>query len=70
MNISGSPKRVVALASERCWKNAQLLKDCGVIPYLLYKNHHCDVSMVGAHSGEEYSNLKYVEGLKLEFLPD
>lgn len=70
MNTSKSPKRVVALAGNQGWKNAQLLKDCGVIPYLLYKNHHCDVSMVGAVKGEDYSNLKYIKGIKLEFLPD
>ena len=64
-------KCIVALAPyERGWSNAELVKDCGVIPYLLYKNHGCSVSMVGA-KGEEYSYLeKYVNGLKMEFLPD
>lgn len=62
--------RVVALAPyERGWSNAELLKDCGLIPYLLYKNHNCDVTMVGAVM-DDYSNLKYVEGVRLEFLPD
>ena len=41
--------RVVAMAPyERGWSNVELVKDCGLIPYLLYKNHGCDVTMVGA----------------------
>lgn len=65
-----NPKRIVALAPyERGWSNAELVKDCGLIPYLLYKNHGCDVTMVGA-PGAGYTNLKYIEGVKMEFLPD
>ena len=42
-------KRVVAMAPyERPWSNVELVKDCGLITYLLYKNHGCDVSIVGA----------------------
>lgn len=63
-------KRVVAMAPyERPWSNVELVKDCGLIPYLLYKNHGCDVSMVGA-KGENYPYAKLVEGMKLEFLED
>ena len=62
--------RVVAMASyERGWSNVELIKDCGLIPYLLYKNHGCDVSMVGA-VGQEYSYQNYIAGVSLEFLPD
>lgn len=62
--------RVVAMAPyERGWSNGELLKDCGLVPYLLYKNHGCDVTMVGAPM-EDDSNLKYIEGVHLEFLPD
>lgn len=62
-------KRIVSPAHNDGWLNAQLLKDCGVIPYLLHKNHGCDVTMAGGHK-EDYPNLKYVPGLKMEFLPD
>lgn len=63
-------KRVVAMAPyERPWSNVELVKDCGLIPYLLYKNHGCDVSMVGAKGGE-YPYAELVEGMKLEFLED
>ena len=61
-------KRVVAMAPyERPWSNVELVKDCGLIPYLLYKNHGCEVSMVGAKGGD-YPYAKLVEGMKLEFL--
>lgn len=63
-------KRIVAMAPyERGWTNAELLKDCGLIPYLLSKNHECDVRMVSAPM-EDCSNQKYIKGVKLEFLPD
>lgn len=63
-------RQAVALAPyERGWNNAELLKDCGLIPYLLFKDHNCDVTMVGAPM-EDSSNLKYIEGVQLEFLPD
>ena len=62
--------RVVAMASsETPWTNVELVKDCGLIPYLLYKNHGCDVSMVGAKGGD-YPYAELVKGMKLEFLED
>ncbi len=69
--MEGKSKRVVALAPyERGWSNVELIKDCGLIPYLLYKNHGCTVSMVGAR-GDDYSYLdKYVKGLEMDFLPN
>lgn len=63
-------KRIVSPSIGAGWTNAQLIKDCGVIPYLLYKNHQCDSCMLGIKNTEIFSNLKYVKGLKLESLPD
>lgn len=54
---------------ERPWSNVELVKDCGLIPYLLYKNHGCDVSMIGAKGGN-YPYASLIEGMKLEFLED
>ena len=52
------------------WTNVQLLKDKGLIPYMLYKNHGMDSVMVGVDNGD-YPYLKtYVNGLKMDFLPD
>ena len=41
------PKRIISTAHNEGWFNAQILKDCGVIPYLLHKNHGCDNCIVG-----------------------
>lgn len=66
-----SPGKIVAMAPyERGWSNVELIKDCGLIPYLLHKNHGYEVSMVGAE-GDRYTNHeKYVKGIRLEFLPN
>ncbi len=62
-------KRIISPAHNEGWTDMQLLKDCGVIPYLLCKNHGCDICMAGGHRGK-YPNLEYMPGLKMEFLPD
>ncbi len=69
-DLKGKRKKIVAVAApEAGWYNVFLTKDCGIMPYLLYKNHNCDVSMLGAKM-EEYPYLNsYVKGLKMEFLP-
>lgn len=70
--ISAMPKRIIALpGSNPGWSNVELIKDCGLIPWLLHKNHGHDVSMVGYKREGNYPYLeKYVKGLKMEFLPD
>lgn len=67
--MSDIKKRIVAMAPyERGWSNVEYLKDCGLIPYLLYKNHNCDVTFVGAKT-EEWPYLeKYLKGVKTEIL--
>lgn len=64
-------KKVIAMAPyERGWSNVEYLKDCGLIPYLLYKNHNCDVTFVGAKK-EEWPYLDiYLKGVKTDILPD
>ena len=70
MNDGNTPKKVVAMAPyDRPWSNVELVKDCGLIPYLLYKNHGCEVRMVGA-KGDDYSYQALIKGVKLEFLED
>lgn len=32
----------------RPWSDVELVKECIVLPFLLYKNHDCDVTIVGA----------------------
>ena len=71
MTLTERRKKVVAMAPyERGWSNVELIKDCGLIPYLLYKNHHCEVTMVGADSGPYPYLEKFINGVKMEFLPN
>ncbi|MGN0403040.1 MAG: FkbM family methyltransferase [Acetatifactor sp.] len=63
-------RKVIAMAPyERGWSNVELVKDCGLIPYLLHKNHQCEVHMVGA-KGEELTNRRLTPGVLDEVLPD
>lgn len=53
------------------WTNQQLLKDCGLVPYLLHKNHGFHSVMVGFRCNESYPYLeRYLHGLELDFLPE
>lgn len=53
------------------WNNQQLLKDCGLVPYLLHKNHGFHSVMVGLKVDVAYPYLdKYLQGLELDFLPE
>lgn len=63
-------KKIVAMAPyDRGWSNVEFLKDCGLIPYLLYKNHNCDVTFVGAKR-EEWPYLEqHLKGVKTDILP-
>lgn len=64
-------KKIVAMAPyERGWSNVELIKDCGLIPYLLYKKYGYDVSMVGADGGPYPYHEKYTRGVNMEFLPN
>lgn len=63
-------KRVAAVNFDKGWDNAQLLKGCCAIPYLLHKNHHCESSLVGGRFEADYPNIKYLPGMEMEFLPD
>lgn len=55
------------------WSNEQLLKDCGIIPYMLHKNHGFRSVMVGGgdFASRKYPYLeKYVRGLEMDFFPE
>lgn len=63
-------RRVAAISwIDEPWTNIEIGKDCGLIPYLLHKNHGCDVTIVTG-PGEDYPVLKYMDGLKLIRLSD
>ena len=67
--IKKKRKKAVAFPYREGWSNVELTKDCGLIPFLLYKNHGFDVTMVSADWGEYTYLDTYVKGLKMEFLP-
>ena len=51
-------------------KNVDLLKDMGMIPYLLEKNHDYQTNIVTYKNSKVYRYLeKEVKGLKLDFIP-
>ena len=54
------------------WNNQQLLKDCGIIPYMLHKNHGFRAVMpIYADKMPDFPYLEtYVKGLEFELLPD
>lgn len=70
--LPAAPKqqyKALAIPHDFGWRNVELTKDCGLIPYLLYKNHSMDVTMLGA-AREAYPYLDtYVKGLHMELLP-
>ena len=52
--------------SDNPWNNAQLTKDCGLVPYLFHKMYNMDVSMVGiSYKSEDYPSSSLVDGLEL-----
>lgn len=53
---------------ERGWSNVELVKDCGLIPYIMHKNYGYEVSMVGADGGPYPYHEKYTKGVKMENL--
>lgn len=62
-------KNIVAMAPyDRGWINVEFLKDCGLIPYLLYKNHNCDVTFVGAKTQEWPYFDQYLHGVHVDIL--
>ena len=52
-------------------KNVHLLKDVGMIPYILHRDYGVDACMVSMKNEEKYPYLdKEVRGLKMRFLPE
>lgn len=70
-DIMHSRKNIVAMAPyERGWSNVELIKDCGLIPYLLHKNYGYHVTMVGANGGPYPYHEMYTKGVEMDFLPN
>lgn len=62
--------RITSIVWEpRPWYNVELAKDIALVPYLLHKNHGCEVTLVTG-PGEEYTYLEYLEGINFVVLED
>ncbi len=63
-------KTIYTLASQ-CghWNNTQLLKECGLIPFVLHKNFGYKAVMVGENTGS-YPYLENLPGLEMDFIPN
>ena len=65
-----SRKKAIAISHlEEPWRNVDFVKDCGLIPYLLHRDHGMDVTMAGV-SGGPYPYLDMTKGLRMEFTED
>lgn len=51
-------------------ENVCLIKDVGMIPWILYKNYQYETTIVTYKNEEAYSYLNEIIGVKLEFLKD
>lgn len=66
--MNNSKKIVAIFAGEGGISNVVLLKDCGLVPYFMYKNYNADAAILTTNS-DNYTYLEtYVKGLKLHFL--
>lgn len=66
MNVNN--KKAVFIPGYPSICNAQLLKDCGLIPLFLHKNYGMDSTMLTAKA-DNYSYIDtYAKGLKIEYL--
>lgn len=61
--------KVVAMASyDNGWSNVELIKDCGIIPYLLQTEYGYEVEMVGAKRGDYPYHELYTKEVNMVFL--
>ena len=51
------------------WRNQELMKDVGLVPYMLHKVFGYTATMLGCKEGE-YPYLELLPGLEMKFLPD
>lgn len=61
---------VYCLAPASGWNNQQLTKNCGVLPYLFYREYGFHAVMAGVRNGEYPALESYVKGLEMDFLSD
>ncbi|WP_294146722.1 glycosyltransferase family 4 protein [uncultured Selenomonas sp.] len=52
------------------WNDQQITKNCGLLPWLFHKKYGWEAVMVGVRTAETYPSLRYVPGLRMDFLAD
>ena len=60
-------KKTFVTIFTRC-EDVHLIKDVGIIPYIMCKNHNYDSKIVCYQNSDDYQNLKNTPGLKIEFI--
>ena len=60
---------IYCFANQFGWNNQQLTKNCGVLPYIFYKNFGFHAVMVTGHPGEFPALDTYVRGMRMDILP-
>jgi len=62
---------IYSIAPNHGWNDQQLTKNCGIVPYLFFKNYGFRAVMTGTRLQAEYPSLeRYVKGIEMDFLPD
>ena len=63
-------KTVYCIAHSAGWYNADLTKNCGIIPMILHRKFCMKAVMLGGKTGEYPAHEKYMQDVDLEFYPD
>jgi len=69
LNSTQMPSVYTLASQPNQWSNTQLLKECGLIPFMLHKNFGYKAVMVGENI-DNYSYLEHLPGLEMDFLPN
>lgn len=72
-NTGDRKPSIFCLAPLNGWDNYQLVKNCGALPYIFHKEYGFRSVMVGVcryASPEEYTLLKYLPGVEMDFYTD
>lgn len=64
------PRGVYCWSAGFTWKDQHLVKNTGILPFLLHKLYRFRAVMVGVQGTEKYPSLAYLPGLEMAFLPD
>ena len=61
---------IYCLATSPGWNDAQLTKNCGVVPFLMHKIYGWRAVMAGGRNGTYPSLERYLPGVEMDFIED